>query len=78
MKVSKGSTHLVLEAEDSCSDQWEVLPANVTVEDNFCLGQGNFGVVYKGLLVRSQLRHTHTPVAIKMLKGKLQHNWCNL
>ena len=60
------------------TDEWEVSPSEVIVEDS--LGEGAFGEVYKGTLkgpilcskVRpSQRKAVCTDVAIKLLKSKL-------
>ena len=61
------------------TDDWEVLPAHVIVED--CLGEGAFGEVFKGVITgpisNSRVRHMVkrnaicTQVAIKLLKSEL-------
>ncbi len=60
------------------TDEWEVPPGEIIVEDS--LGEGAFGEVYKGILkgpiacskVRpSQRKAVFTEVAIKLLKSKI-------
>jgi len=74
--ISRRNTNLESESEKLNTDPWEVLPANVTVENN--IGEGHFGFVMKGLLVKNKYKgridyqfREPTPVALKMLKSKL-------
>ena len=67
---------LEIDLQNKLSDEWEVLPSDVIVDE--LLGQGAFGEVYRGYLkgplangkVKTEFRNAlHLPVAIKLLKG---------